>query len=73
MNPEAKIELCVALMDDDHGISEVGYRALLDQGLVPEAVQRLVKAIDSRYYLPEEICSHLVPSMGHRGCSGEKE
>ncbi|MFY4731195.1 hypothetical protein [Nitrospira sp. BLG_2] len=52
---EAKLKrLAVLLLDDDDGITEEAYQALLDVLPEPLALElnKLVDAVDGRFYLP---------------------
>ncbi|QDP55274.1 MAG: hypothetical protein Unbinned400contig1002_4 [Prokaryotic dsDNA virus sp.] len=51
MTKEQKLELCDALLDDDEGVCEAGWNALVKFGLVPECVQGEVSVQTGRYYL----------------------
>jgi hypothetical protein len=46
-------ELCLKLLNDDHGITEAGYVQLLSLGIVPKDIQNVVEAVDGRFFLPE--------------------
>lgn len=53
------VKLAIALLDDDDGISETAYAALLDMGqnIRPELCLHLnntVLAPDGRFYLPDD-------------------
>lgn len=58
-------KLAVLLLDDEHGIHEEAYCALLD--LMPESLalelNRVTKCQDGRFYLPEDhtLWKHAVP------------
>ena len=47
-------ELCVKLLNDDHGITEAGYLQLLSLNLVPEDIQEAVEMQEGRFFLPED-------------------
>jgi len=44
--------LALHLLDDDYGISEDAYNALMEAGMVPTDIANRVKATDGRFYLP---------------------
>ena len=53
MEHKDKMELCKALLDDDHGISENAYTLMLEMELVPPELASKVDATEGRFYLPE--------------------
>ena len=52
MEHKDKMELCKALLDDDHGISENAYNLMLEMELVPSELAFKVDATEGRFYLP---------------------
>jgi hypothetical protein len=55
MNDKLK-NLAIRLLDDDYGITEEAYSSLLDAigDDIATELNRRVKAIEGRYYLPED-------------------
>jgi hypothetical protein len=51
MTDEQKTSLCEALLDDDYGVCEKGFYALLDQGLIPDDVVSRIRITDGRVYI----------------------
>ena len=44
--------LALHLLDDDYGISEDAYNALMEAGMVSDDIANNVKATEGRFYLP---------------------
>jgi len=42
------------LLDDDYGISEDAYNAMMEAGMVSDDIANRVKATEGRFYLPSE-------------------
>ena len=49
---ENRSSLALHLLDDDYGISEDAYNALMEAGMVSDDIANNVKATDGRFYLP---------------------
>ena len=46
-------ELVVKLLDDEYGISEDAYDAMMEVGMIPDDIANRVKATEGRFYLPD--------------------
>ena len=64
-----KINFCLAMMDNNHGIVGSAYNTLIETGLIPSEIVKYVDAIDNRFYITEENVKHienLISKLGER-------
>ena len=46
-------EVVVKLLDDEYGVSEDAYNAMMEVGMIPGDIANRVKATEGRFYLPD--------------------
>ncbi|MBM88283.1 MAG: hypothetical protein CMQ41_07880 [Gammaproteobacteria bacterium] len=62
-----KMNFCLAMLDNDHGIVESAYNTLIDTGLMPCEIVKYVDAVNDRFYISEEnanLIKSLISELG---------